>query len=152
MRAVTTGFSIVELIIVVAVLGILAALVVPQFQGYSVDAKESVAKEGLRMLRSGIEIYTAQNTGIPPGYVDNNPQGSLDAGVFVTQLTTGKRCMSEMPVNPFNELDSLRMIGNSEPFPSSATGQFGWVYQPASKTIRLDWKGSDKRGQDYFDY
>jgi len=89
MRAVTTGFSIVELIIVVAVLGILAALVVPQFHGYSVDAKESVAKEGLRMLRSGIEIYTAQNTGIPPGYVDNNPQGSLDAGVFVTQLTTG---------------------------------------------------------------
>jgi prepilin-type N-terminal cleavage/methylation domain-containing protein len=147
-----TGFSIVELIIVVAVLGIMAAIVVPQFQRYSVDAKESVAKEGLRMLRSGIEVYTAQNGGIPPGYVDNDPLGLLDPGVFVTQLTQGKRYMSEMPENPFNGLDSIKIIGNSESFPSGPSGQFGWVYQPATKTIRLDWSGTDKDGQDYFTY
>lgn len=151
-RRTETGFSVVELIIVVAVLGILAAIVVPQFQSYSVEAKESVAKEGLRMLRSGIEVYTAQNGGVPPGYVDNDPQGSLDPALFVTQLTTGRRYMSEMPINPFNELETIRMIGNSGTFPAAPTGQYGWVYQPATKTIRLDWSGTDKHGQDYFDY
>ena len=60
-----TGFSLVELIIVVAVLGIMAAIVVPQFQNQSTKAKEAVAKEGLRILRSAIELYTAQHSGIP---------------------------------------------------------------------------------------
>jgi len=147
-----TGFSLVELIIVVAVLGILAAVIVPQFQGYSADAKESVAKEGLRMLRSGIEVYTAQNAGIPPGYVDNDPLGTLDGDAFVTQLTTGKRYMSEMPENPFNELATISMIGNSATFPATPSGQFGWIYQPATKTIKIDWTGTDKHGLSYFDY
>lgn len=146
------GTSLVELIIVVAVLGILAAIVVPQFHGYSVDAKASVAKEGLRILRSSIELYTSRNGGVPPGYESNDPLGTLSASAFVAQLTTVRRYMSEMPENPFNKLTTIKMVGNSASFPGSATGDFGWVYQPATKTIRLDWPGTDKDGVDYFEY
>jgi general secretion pathway protein G len=55
------GFSLVELMIVVAVLGIMAAIVVPQFQSHSIEAKIAVAKDNLRILRSAIDLYTAQH-------------------------------------------------------------------------------------------
>jgi prepilin-type N-terminal cleavage/methylation domain-containing protein len=61
------AFSLVELMIVVAVLGILAAIVVPQFQRHSTQAKEAVAKDSLRLLRGAIELYTARHGGRPTG-------------------------------------------------------------------------------------
>jgi hypothetical protein len=57
-----------------------------------------------------------------------------------------------MPENPFNTRQDVRMIGNSEAFPGDPTGGFGWVYQPATKTLRLDWPGTDKSAIRYFDY
>jgi len=67
------AFSLVELMIVVAVLGIMAAIVVPQFQSYSTQAKEAVAKDSLRLLRGAIELYTGRHGGVPPGYKDDDP-------------------------------------------------------------------------------
>ncbi|RKY11715.1 MAG: hypothetical protein DRP65_03460, partial [Planctomycetota bacterium] len=46
------AFSLVELLIVVAILGILAAIVVPEFQTYTQQAKEAAAKDNLRILRN----------------------------------------------------------------------------------------------------
>jgi prepilin-type N-terminal cleavage/methylation domain-containing protein len=147
-----TAFSLVELMIVVAVLGILAAIVVPQFQEHATRAKEAVAKDSLRILRSAIELYTARHSSVPPGYKDNNPQNPPAGSDFYQQLVTECRYISGMPPNPFNKRQDIRMIGNSETFPQNPTNQFGWVYQPATKTIRLDWKGVDKSGIPYYQY
>jgi general secretion pathway protein G len=146
------GFSLVELMIVVAVLGILAAIVVPQFQEHATQAKEAVAKDSLRILRSAIELYTARHSGVPPGYNGNNPQVPPSNLDFCQQLVTEGRYISEMPQNPFNKREDIRVIGNSEIFPQNPTNQFGWVYQPATKTIRLDWLGADKSGISYYEY
>ncbi|MHC4575646.1 MAG: type IV pilin protein [Planctomycetota bacterium] len=54
------GFSLIELIIVVAILGIVAAIVVPQFQSHTAQARESAAKKNLRVLRTAINLYAAQ--------------------------------------------------------------------------------------------
>jgi len=146
-----TGFSLVELMIVVAVLGILAAIVVPQFQGYATQARGAVAKDSLRILRSAIELYTARHSSIPPGYKNDNPQNPPSSSDFYQQLVVG-RYLSEMPENPFNKREDLRMIGNAEIFPQNPTGQFGWIYQPATKTIKLDWPGIDKSAIPYYEY
>jgi len=58
----------------------------------------------------------------------------------------------KMPANPFNNLDIMNVIGNSEAFPAEATGEYGWIYQPATMTIKLDWTGTDESGLLYFDY
>ena len=146
------GLSVAELTIVVAVLGILAAIVVPQFQSYSTQAKKAVAKDGLRMLRSAIELYTAQHSGIPPGYENDDPSTVPTSTNFLNQLAANQDYLIKMPKNPFNNLRNIRMIGNGDSFPPAAIDGYGWVYQAATKTIRLNWPGVDSSGLRYFDY
>jgi len=146
------AFSIVELIIVVAILGILAAIVMPQFQSHATQAKEAAAKDNLRVLRSAIELYAAKHTGVAPGYKDNDPTTAPSSDYFRKQTTLDSHYFVKMPLNPFNKLDTIRMIGNGESLPAGATGNFGWIYQPARETIRLDWPGVDKDGIRYYDY
>jgi len=146
------AFSIVELVIVVAVLGIMAAIVVPHFQGHATEAKEAVAKDNLRILRAAIELYTAQHGGVPPGYKNDNPQSTPSEACFVDQTVVQGDYLKRMPKNPFNNLDTVRVLANGQAFPAEATGKYGWVYKPAAKTIRLDWTGTDDSGLRYYDY
>jgi len=146
------GFSLVELVIIVAVLGILAAIVIPDFQEHSTQAKEAVAKDSVRILRSVIELYAAQHGGVPPGYEDNNLRNVPDGAHFESQTTKAGGYMRKMPKNPFNNLGTMLVIPNSGSLPTSATGKYGWVYKPAAMTIKLDWPGSDKDGILYYEY
>lgn len=146
------SFSLVELIILAAILGIMAAIVVPFFQSQSTQAKEAVARDHLRILRSAIELYTVQHRGIPPGYEDDNPGNTPSSTVFLTQMLDSGNYLKKMPANPFNNEDSIRMVDNGEPFPQNPPEGYGWVYQPATMTIRLNWSGTDSDGIRYFDY
>lgn len=51
------GFSLIELLVVVAILAILAAVIAPQFSNSSVEAKESALRSNLSSLRSAVELY-----------------------------------------------------------------------------------------------
>ncbi|MHC4292957.1 MAG: type IV pilin protein, partial [Planctomycetota bacterium] len=50
------GFTLVEILIVVVILGILAAIVIPQFTDASTEAKISSLRSDLQMMRSQIEL------------------------------------------------------------------------------------------------
>ena len=99
------GFTLVEILIVVVILGILAAIVIPQFTSASTEAKESALVSDLQAIRSQIELYKIQHN-------DNLP-GTDNSGDFVTAMTTntdqdgnaGGRFgpyMRKIPVNPFS--------------------------------------------------
>ena len=146
------AFSIVEILIVVAILGILAAIVFPQLHGQSQKAKETAAKENLRILRNAIETYALEHNGIPPGYIDNNPDdGTAHPAIYFQMANTGEY-ISEMPDNPFNGSGDVVTIPDDQPLPAEADGNTGWIYKPETKEIRLNWPGTDSTGQKYFDY
>jgi len=63
------GFTLVELLIVVIILGILAAIVIPQFSSSTTDAKESALDANLAAMRNAIELYRVQHNAIYPGAV-----------------------------------------------------------------------------------
>jgi len=119
------AFSIVELLIVVAILGILAAIVMPQLQSQAMQAKEATVKDNLRVLRSAIELYAAKHTGVAPGYKDNDPTTAPGSDYFRQHTMVDSHYSVKMPVNPFNNMDTIKMLGNSEAFPAEATGNFG---------------------------
>lgn len=63
------AFTLAELLIVVIILAILAAIIVPQFSSATVDAQESALDANLTGLRSAIELYHAQHGTLYPGAV-----------------------------------------------------------------------------------
>src|SRR3954463_14258954 len=56
-----SGFTLVEILIVVIILGILAAIVIPQFTNASQDARKSSLVSQLQTIRSQIELYKLQH-------------------------------------------------------------------------------------------
>jgi len=74
------GFTLVEILIVVVILGILAAIVIPQFSDASEEAKLSSLVSDLQTARSQIQLYKVQHGGTLPATV---------SGVTFAQAMTG---------------------------------------------------------------
>lgn len=161
------GFTLTEFVIAIAIVGIMAAAVAPVYQSYILSAKESAAKDNLRILRNVIEIYAIQHNETPPGYVEDEPSEGVSSEVFIEQLVRSevieeqdleekiKRTgLGAFPENPFNGKDAVLMIADWQEFPAAPVEPefFGWVYKSATKNIRVNWDGVDKDSVRYFDY
>src|SRR6478735_9037840 len=63
------AFTLVEILIVVVILGILAAIIIPQFANASSDARTTNLRTTLANVRNQIEIFKAQHNETAPGLV-----------------------------------------------------------------------------------
>ena len=107
------GFTLVEILIVVVILGILAAIVIPQFTNASTEARESTLTSDLQAVRGQIELYKIQHLGDAlPGAgtatFEECLTGTTDVdGEVVAAGTAGAKgpYMAKIPVNPFSTAD-----------------------------------------------
>ena len=90
------AFTLIEILIVVVILGILAAIVIPQFSEASDDAAQSSVRSTLQVLRSQHELYSFKEGADPTslavlvssGYLQANPAGNQPAGYDIVYDTT----------------------------------------------------------------
>lgn len=87
-----TGFTLIEMLIVIVILGILAMIIVPQVTVSTEDAKLSTLQTNLSGIRSAIETYYAQHGNTYPGEKKETDGSAVTsngeaATAFIAQLT-----------------------------------------------------------------
>lgn len=127
------GFTLVELVVVIIVLGILAAVAVPKFVDFTADAKDSALKGSLGGVRSAIANYYAYS-GTPSG-------GGVASFPTLTQLTTAGVVMAQaIPDNPYSTGGTKNAVvaGTTmgTPVTSGTTG--GWCYKATTGEFWAD--------------
>jgi prepilin-type N-terminal cleavage/methylation domain-containing protein len=163
------AFTLVEILIVVVLLGVLAAIVIPAVANCGTSARESTLAANLNLLRRFVLVYTAQHLEVAPGYLNGDTGAAPTDAAFRSQAllssnaqgqtadrgTAGFNCgpyLSKIPANPFNGLDTIEMLSAGEDFPASADDAAGWICQPQTGEIRPNNGGSDLHGKPYYEY
>jgi general secretion pathway protein G len=164
-----TAFSLIEVLLVVAIIGILAAIAMPRFMEYSAQARESAAKDILRTMRSQIQLYKLQHQGTPPGYVNGAPAlvAILQLQFIGTTAVTGQASSSTVPVdpflhgpyikslpkNPFNDLTNIAYVPEGTDFATAVDGtSSGWLYKKETEEFKINQTGTDSKGLSFLNY
>ncbi len=140
-----SGFTLVEILIVVVILGILAAIVIPQFTEASTEAKESRLVSDLQTMRSQLELYKIQhNDNLPPttsfavfesamtGYTDVN--GNIQAGPGANIYGP---YVQKIPTNPWNDFNTVSFNART-PVGQVGSNNAGWNLDPATGHFQAD--------------
>src|SRR5438477_8010081 len=101
-RRTKSGFTLVEILIVVIILGILAAIVIPQFTNASQDARKNSVGSLLQTIRSQIELYKLQHGDTLPTLV-SGWDVLINTSVYPSgSTTTFGPYLQQAPRNPLN--------------------------------------------------
>ncbi len=107
-KATESGFTLVELMVVMLIIGVLMSIAVPSYIGAIKTAKESVLKEDLHVIRNAIDSYTNDKQKAPQSLQD-----LVEAGY-----------LKKIPVDPMtrsaeswitDQSDALHSIDQTEP-------------------------------------
>jgi general secretion pathway protein G len=163
------AFSLVEVMIVIALLGILAAVILPTMYGHTVSARESAVKDCLMTVRTQIQLYKMEHNGVPPGYVDGNPNSVLLLELQLTATTTSTGSPSpskvptapylygpyiqKLPENSFNQRTDIAYVNVATAFSDAVDGTTcGWLYKRETGEFVINWTGKDSKGVYFYDY
>lgn len=95
------AFTLIELLIVVAIIAILAAIAVPNFLEAQTRSKVSRTKADLRTLAIGIEAYRVDNNTYPYVYGVTQPLPTRLSGTASGNITSPIAYLSSIPTDPF---------------------------------------------------
>jgi general secretion pathway protein G len=157
----TSGFTLVEILIVVIILGILAAIVIPQFTNASQDARKNSLVSQLQTIRSQLELYKMQHLDkLPPALVAGGTDGNTVWAEMLTKTnadhtTTGTPMFGPYlqgpPINSLNGLSGV-FVDNTADYtfttgnggaPANPGGDVGYVLNSVTGKI---WATSAGRG------
>jgi general secretion pathway protein G len=139
-----SGFTLIEVLIVVIIMAVLAATIIPQFSSSTKDAKMSSLKFNQSTLRSQIEMYKVAHLGAYPTVTSNSlPQLTKSTDVSGATSNTsdaqhpyGPYVSGDLPANPFDGQNRVVAVSLSGAAPTAvADADGGWQYDAATGQI-----------------
>ncbi len=126
------AFSLIELVIVVVIIGVLAAIAIPRMSSGADGAKNNALKANLTVLRQAIELHKAE-VGTYPAVAAL--EASLTGTTDVSGVTYGPylRSVPKLGVGTNADLNDFVAAGANPPTAEVAAG--GWQYDAASGDI-----------------
>jgi general secretion pathway protein G len=124
-RVADRGFTMVELLVVISIIVILAAMGMAQYRNSVIRAREAVLKEDLFRMRDAIDQYYADKMKYPSGLEDLVTDGYL----------------RELPVDPFTNSKDTWQAVNAEPNVNDTTSQPG-IYDVKSGSNETSMDGT----------
>ena len=121
------GFTLVEILLVVMLLGVLAALVLPQFGSFQNDAKKAALSDTLHQIRSQVLLYTLQHGDQRPAL-----SGSDWSPLLTTSSYAGRSTgpyLPSIPRNSLNGFSDIEVVNTNPAFGDPVSGaNIGFVY------------------------
>jgi len=113
------GFTLIELVMVIVILGILAAMVLPRFIDLQSKAKESAAKGALGSIRSAVAVKYAENAA-------NNVTPLVPASIYPSMFQDQK-----IPTEPLTNSSSVTFVAAE----SAIGANSGWAYDSTNGRV-----------------
>jgi prepilin-type N-terminal cleavage/methylation domain-containing protein len=157
----TKGFTLVELIIVIVILGILGTIAIPQFINSTKDAANATMAADVAVMRNAINLYYHQHGSAYPGQNATDGSGPAAANAagqaFIDQMTqysdaTGKTSAvldranfpygpylsTGVPVNPVTNSATLKVLDTTAAIAGSDVDtSAGWIFNRNTGEVRV---------------
>lgn len=125
------AFTLVEILIVVVILGILAAIVVPQFNNATGEAAAGTVTSELEKVRRALDVYQARwSNALPPVEEGDGTWGPLVGG--------HGEYLKSAPANPYVGGENARVVTLASEPDSSFHTNYGWIFDPETGRV---WAG-----------
>lgn len=122
------AFTLVEILIVVVILGILAAIVVPQFANARREAAQGTTVYELEKLRRAVDVYMARHDNRAPEIVEGD-------GTWGELISTGGQYLKSAPLNPYvGDVNARRIVIRETP-DDAYHMDYGWIYDNSTGRI-----------------
>ena len=134
----TSAFTLTELIIVIAILGILAAIVVPKYTSATNEARSSGAMSQLVSARKQIEVWKLDHNGNYPT-LSQLQSGPADWAVFTSKtlidgsIDDSGRFGPYFPVPPVNNYTNSSLVVEA----GSPVNTAGWTYNASTGALKM---------------
>ena len=144
------GFTLVELLIVIVILGILAAIVIARFAGATKESKESNLKGNLRTIRSSLETFKANSKS------NSYPANLDDLWKGTAADVDSKTFLERIPIDPFYRSNAVYLattsfnpgdVATDRDAKITGTGG-GWAYDSLTGRVCANYRSTDTTAGD----